>query len=98
MAGCASCADPRWIKSTIERRSASARPMLGRASSSAKAFGVSFTAATELTYQCETRSARLGIEERACQPGEGLGIAFLSGRRVASGEHHPVGVESKLCH
>jgi hypothetical protein len=47
---------------------AAVRPICGLALSSAKAHVVSFTAASDLTYQCETRSARLGVKEGARQP------------------------------
>ena len=49
---------PLAISSAMERRSASARPICGLALRSAKVRVVTFTAAAEFAYQCDTSKAR----------------------------------------
>src|SRR5262245_47038383 len=82
----------------MERRSASARPMAGSVESSAKARVVSFTAAADSTGQCETSSARAGIEEGSREPREGFRPRAVARGCVAGRKHHPVGVELELRH
>ncbi len=67
----------------MARRIASARPTLRSRAISATAVVTSFTVALELTAQCETKSARAGIDEGAGNAGERLGAGSAGGGGVA---------------
>ncbi len=99
MAGCASAGVPLPISRAIDRRSASARPMIGLAFSSAKVPVVSLHRRIRVDIPVRHQQGpRLGVEEGARQTGEGLGIALVAGSGVAGRQHHPVGIELELRH
>jgi hypothetical protein len=57
--GCVSYYFPSVIKESMERRSASARPIVGSDVSAAIALVISLTVEPELASQCDTSSERL---------------------------------------
>jgi hypothetical protein len=61
----------------------------------ATVFVINSTVASELTAQCETNRARAEGARQSC---ERLGITFVSRSRIASGKHHPIGIELQLRH
>jgi hypothetical protein len=99
MAGVRVCADPAWIKSTIIDAAARTR-LCWDEPRACKAFVVSFLRQpSSRTSVRREKRARLGhSKKRARQVGRGPRIAFSPSAVLHADEHHPVGVESKLCH
>jgi hypothetical protein len=77
-----SCALPLSMSVSITRRSASARPIFLPRPVARIAAVMSLTVALESTAQCDTSSARLGVDEGADKAGQGFGICGLSRHRL----------------
>jgi hypothetical protein len=59
---------------------------------------VNRVAALESLRQCETSSARAPDRRRRREARQGFRARLLTCRRIAGGQHHPIGIELELRH